>query len=344
MTNEAIKFDRILLNEGNGYNAYTGAFTAPVTGIYLFSYHFDSTKTTFVRLVVNGVNEVDGVANAHVVSGARQAQSMGGNTCIIQVVRGQAVLVEVFEVPDATINSKLENKENSLMDILLELKREVSALHKDIENLTIENVLQETTIKDLKHKIEELEHKHAAQNMESQKAPSREDKDDDSIRSGENINHDAPTTPRLPPWLLSRQRRAVGNAAFSVYLSQSKQHMTNEAIKFDRILLNDGNVYNTFTGAFTAPLSGVYLFTYHFDSTTSTFVRLVVNGVNEVDAVANPHVVSGPRQAQSMGGNTCIIHVSHGQAVQVQVFEIPDATIDSSDNFHFSTFSGVLLY
>ncbi|WAQ99245.1 hypothetical protein MAR_023618, partial [Mya arenaria] len=163
------------------------------------------------------------------------------------------------------------------------------------------------------------------------KAHSRDDKDDDSNPSGDNINHDAPTTLKLPPWLLSRQRLAVGNAAISVYLSQSKQHMTNEAIKFDRILLNDGNVYNTFTGAFTAPLSGIYLFTYHFDSTTSTFVRLVrlvVNGVNEVDAVANPHVVSGPRQAQSMGGNTCIIHVSHGQAVQIQVYEIPDTTID----------------
>ncbi|XP_052791903.1 complement C1q-like protein 3 [Mya arenaria] len=173
------------------------------------------------------------------------------------------------------------------------------------------------------------------------KAHSRDDKDDDSNPSGDNINHDAPTTLKLPPWLLSRQRLAVGNAAISVYLSQSKQHMTNEAIKFDRILLNDGNVYNTFTGAFTAPLSGIYLFTYHFDSTTSTFVRLVrlvVNGVNEVDAVANPHVVSGPRQAQSMGGNTCIIHVSHGQAVQIQVYEIPDTTIDSSDNFHFLRF------
>ncbi|XP_052791904.1 complement C1q-like protein 4 [Mya arenaria] len=220
--------------------------------------------------------------------------------------------------------------------IVNKIRDEVLSLKKDVKRLQEKKEQQDNIIHDLQRQLKVLD-------TNSETIPNASTDDTSKITTTHNTTlHKGSPFPLHS--LLSRKRRAVNNIAFSTYLSQSNQHMTNEAIKFDRILLNEGNGYNAYTGAFTAPVTGIYLFSYHFDSTKTTFVRLVVNGVNEVDGVANAHVVSGARQAQSMGGNTCIIQVVRGQAVLVEVFEVPDATINSSDNFHFSTFSGVLLY
>jgi hypothetical protein len=114
-----------------------------------------------------------------------------------------------------------------------------------------------------------------------------------------------------------------------------------QAIKYDRVLLNDGAGYNSYTGAFTAPISGTYLFIFQFDSRVHTFVRLNVDGRNIVDAVTNPHVNTQDRE--NMGGNSAIIHVGVGQSVLVEVYDV-SGEVASSDKYRLSTFSGTLLY
>ncbi|XP_045206984.2 uncharacterized protein LOC123559249 [Mercenaria mercenaria] len=132
------------------------------------------------------------------------------------------------------------------------------------------------------------------------------------------------------------------NIAFSAYLTRTDSSMTpGQAIKFNHVLLNERAVYNPYTGAFTAPISGTYLFTFHFDSRVHTFVRLTVDGVNIVDAVANPHTNTQDRE--SMSGNTVIIHVGIGQAVLVEVYDV-SGEVASSDKYRLSSFSGVFLY
>ena len=164
----------------------------------------------------------------------------------------------------------------------------------------------------------------------------------------ENVNHstsDWNTKRALVPFpRLSRPRRAAVNVAFSAYLSHSINHLTNVPIRFDRVLLNDGGHYNPATGAFTAPLSGVYMFTFTFDTKASTFVRLSIDGVNQVDGVSNRHPNAAGNSIENTGGNTCIVHVNHGQAVLVEVYEISDTVINSSERFRLTTFSGFLLY
>ncbi|XP_045206983.2 uncharacterized protein LOC123559248 [Mercenaria mercenaria] len=130
--------------------------------------------------------------------------------------------------------------------------------------------------------------------------------------------------------------------AFSAYLTHTHSGLSpGQAIKFDHVLLNEGHGYNPYLGDFVAPISGTYLFTFHFHSRVHTFVRLTVDGVNIVDAVANPH--TGTHDKESMSGNTVIIHVGIGQAVLVEVYDVSGEAA-SSDKYRLCSFSGFLLY
>ena len=130
--------------------------------------------------------------------------------------------------------------------------------------------------------------------------------------------------------------------AFSAYITRTNSHISpGSALKYDHVLLNDGAGYNSYTGSFTAPVSGTYLFMFQFDARVHTFVRLTVDGRNIVDAVVNPHINTQDRE--NMSGNSAIIHVGIGQAVLVEVYDVV-GEVASSDKYRLSTFSGMLLY
>ena len=88
-----IKCNQVLLNDGNHYNAFTGIFTVPQTGIYLLTFSFgvqtinDYTK---VRLVVNNKDIVDAVGQLR----GSSEYSMAGNTAIIKLTQGESVWLE----------------------------------------------------------------------------------------------------------------------------------------------------------------------------------------------------------------------------------------------------------
>lgn len=50
-TNRTVTYDLVTLNQGGGLNAATGAFVAPVSGIYFFSY-VDTTLATSIFTAV----------------------------------------------------------------------------------------------------------------------------------------------------------------------------------------------------------------------------------------------------------------------------------------------------
>lgn len=139
-----------------------------------------------------------------------------------------------------------------------------------------------------------------------------------------------------------KRQIAIPNLAFTAYLTHTHSHMVpGEAIKFNHVLLNDGNGYNAYTGAFTAPLSGTYFFSFHVDARVHTFVRLTVDGHNVVHAVANPH--TNTRDIETMSGNTVVIHVGIGQVVLVEVYDASGEAA-SSNTYRLCTFAGVFLY
>ena len=134
------------------------------------------------------------------------------------------------------------------------------------------------------------------------------------------------------------------NVAFSAYLSYAVSHMgIGHTIKPDKIYLNDGNSYNTHTGVFTVPRTGIYLLTFTVDSYYLGYpveVGLVVDSVS-----------MGTAKATSQGSNhhvqatkVFILHLNAGQSVWLQTFYTANATISSHSSDRFVTFSGVFLY
>ena len=48
--NTIIKFEKVLVNQERGYNPITGIFTAPVDGVYSFSWNYCTEKATTAYL------------------------------------------------------------------------------------------------------------------------------------------------------------------------------------------------------------------------------------------------------------------------------------------------------
>lgn len=60
--NTIIKFEKVHLNKGNGYDPATGVFTAPEDGVYSFAWSFISSKGDTVYLAAVVDNQVQAYA------------------------------------------------------------------------------------------------------------------------------------------------------------------------------------------------------------------------------------------------------------------------------------------
>ncbi|XP_053398255.1 adiponectin-like [Mercenaria mercenaria] len=135
-----------------------------------------------------------------------------------------------------------------------------------------------------------------------------------------------------------RYRRATAeNVAFSYYLDHELTDISHgTTIICNQILINEGDGYNAKTGIFTAHIPGVYFLAYSIDSkVTDTNVRLLLDGTNLVDAVA---------QVDTMGSNMAIVRLERGQSVWLETHHLDHREFISTSTFHMVSFSGFLIY
>ncbi|CAG2222471.1 C1QL [Mytilus edulis] len=92
---EVLKYNKIITNEGGGYNLNTGAFVCPESGMYLLSFYIGergglSPQGAYIYLKVNNVNIIDAVVDAPHYTQDLQ----GGNTVIIRLKAGDVVITQ----------------------------------------------------------------------------------------------------------------------------------------------------------------------------------------------------------------------------------------------------------
>ncbi|XP_061571447.1 complement C1q-like protein 2 [Cololabis saira] len=124
------------------------------------------------------------------------------------------------------------------------------------------------------------------------------------------------------------------------YVGLKNPHEGYEVLKFDDVITNLGNNYDSSTGKFTCHVSGIYFFTYHVlmrgGDGTSMWADLCKNGQVRASAIAQD-----ADQNYDYASNSAVLHLDSGDEVYVK---LDGGKAHGGNNNKYSTFSGFILY
>ncbi|XP_052104492.1 complement C1q-like protein 3 [Mytilus californianus] len=123
--------------------------------------------------------------------------------------------------------------------------------------------------------------------------------------------------------------------AFSSVLTKSQSLGAKDVIKFDKVVTNNGNGYNPITGIFTAPIAGVYQFSYTVMSDTGKYLAVYLSHNNK-----KQQSIWLKDTTHDTGSNNIILNLQKGDKVKVKSHG--NYTIYSDGNL-YSSFSGYLI-
>ena len=115
-----------------------------------------------------------------------------------------------------------------------------------------------------------------------------------------------------------------------------------QVIRYNKILLNEGHHYDSITGIFTAPTTGVYQFSFFLghngNDHVQAWIQLMVEGQSKAGAV-----VDAFHDWQDIqGGNMVIVRLNANDRVWMEEFHENSGRIYGDTGF--TTFSGSLLF
>ncbi|CAC5387867.1 C1QL [Mytilus coruscus] len=129
--------------------------------------------------------------------------------------------------------------------------------------------------------------------------------------------------------------------AFSAYMSTSEHNpSSHHQLVFDVVQTNIGNAYNKYTGAFVAPVSGVYVFawTIYTGDNGKTFFNIIVN--NSVYGSTFGETDNGCCDYDSDSG-TIVVSLNQGDTVYIRSSRQASTEVPSNDSFGGkTTFAG----
>ncbi|KAL3870860.1 hypothetical protein ACJMK2_038895 [Sinanodonta woodiana] len=174
-----------------------------------------------------------------------------------------------------------------------------------------------------------------------------------NVSTGSNVlnNYCEAVSSCVNKFQVKRQQTSPSNdvIAFTAYLDHAIHDLgPNQALKFNQILLNEGHGYSQFTGVFTVPIGGIYIFSFSVAArdegnllAPDIWMKLVVNGEHKATVAAES---MKPRDDE-MGTNIINLRVEAGDAVWITHHDQGSTRdIFASDALRVVTFSGALLY
>ncbi|KAM6893685.1 complement C1q-like protein 2 [Xenentodon cancila] len=139
---------------------------------------------------------------------------------------------------------------------------------------------------------------------------------------------------------LDGMNSTAGGFRIAFYVGLKNPHEGYEVLKFDDVITNLGNNYDTSTGKFTCHVSGIYFFTYHVlmrgGDGTSMWADLCKNGQVRASAIAQD-----ADQNYDYASNSAVLHLDSGDEVYVK---LDGGKAHGGNNNKYSTFSGFILY
>ncbi|BFZ00973.1 hypothetical protein BsWGS_04012 [Bradybaena similaris] len=125
--------------------------------------------------------------------------------------------------------------------------------------------------------------------------------------------------------------------AFTATLTESRKVNANQVVKYNNVITNIGNAYNSYTGVFTAPVDGVYGFHMHVltQSGAEAWLDLFHNEEYIVSTYANE---PGGYDA---AGNSVMLTLNVGDRIQVKAHT--SALLYGQADQQYATFTGFLI-
>lgn len=137
---------------------------------------------------------------------------------------------------------------------------------------------------------------------------------------------------------------SISNVAFSLSLSRTTGHSTvyeSQVLAYADVLLDIGNGYNTGTGIYTVPVSGVYVFTWSTTAGVNNVIDTLLMINSQVRGALNSDAGSVSLWNESTG--LIIASVNQGDRVFVRVGKRAGGIVHVFDEA-WTTFSGWRLF
>jgi hypothetical protein len=123
---------------------------------------------------------------------------------------------------------------------------------------------------------------------------------------------------------------------FNARLSLTKTVNTGNKVVYDTVITNQGEGYDSVTGLFTAPLTGLYFFTAHACNQGNLDVKYAIYQ----EGTLTTKSIQYDNGCYSCSSVSTIAMVNKAERVWVQSL---DTSVYYSDSFRWNTFAGSLL-
>nr|XP_014340792.1 PREDICTED: complement C1q and tumor necrosis factor-related protein 9A [Latimeria chalumnae] len=362
----SIKFDKVFYNGQNHYSPTTGKFTCEYAGVYYFTYHITVfSKNVKVALVKNGLRMLHTTDsyqnNEDQASGGTALQLQAGDQVWLQVVGGELfnglfadsdddttftgfLLFPIFPLAQIKHLNAFQNQKAPATKLTyiwcdlkcyydyvnqaqLPVKRTFLAFSRLAEcQKNKANVVHwgSWNIEGIEERSQSLINKMFNPGPSGERGPSG--------LPGKAGPPGQIGLPSLPGFGGSHQKLF----AFHVGL-QGNSPPSNTPIKFTKVFYNDQNVYNINTGKFTAPVSGIYFFTYEITVyNDNVWVTLRKND----NIIQYTYFVYYQKTSHTSGSS--LLNLRKGDEIWLQVHDNANGLYSDSDDD--TTFTGFLLH